>query len=108
MAQSKSKKATTVVEFSLLIVVTILAFITMQSMIKRGVQGNLRSSANRLGAQFSPRWTNETKIYNVYSNSDERIKFGKKTTTTKKDALIKESSQVAAPRTESAELKQYF
>jgi len=49
-----NNNAASTIEFSLLIVVAILAIIAMQAYLKRGLQGRIQQNVNQLGSQFSP------------------------------------------------------
>jgi len=58
-------KAQTTLEYAILIGVIVAALIAMQSYLKRGFQGKMRSHADSMGSQFSPGHTR------VYSHKDE-------------------------------------
>jgi hypothetical protein len=47
------------------------ALLTIQSYLKRGIQGRLRSSADDIGEQYGPTATNHTKVVAVYSVTNE-------------------------------------
>ena len=46
------KKAQTILEYSILLVIVIVAFITMQTYIKRGFQGRYKQAVDDLGDQY--------------------------------------------------------
>lgn len=98
-------KGQTIIEFSLILVVAILAFIAMQPMLKRAVQGNLRNSADSMGEQFSPRWTTFNRHVVVGVNTTEENAFGNLTRRTNRNILSLDDSQTSAIRDESQELR---
>ncbi len=49
----KTRTANSIIEFSILMVITILVFISMQAYLKRGVQGGLRRQIDQFAPQFS-------------------------------------------------------
>jgi uncharacterized protein (UPF0333 family) len=49
----RNLKGQSTLEYAILIIIIIAALITLQSYIKRGVQGRLASSADSVGDQFS-------------------------------------------------------
>ncbi len=98
-------KGQTIIEFSLILVVAILAFIAMQPMLKRAVQGNLRNSADSIGEQFSPRWTTFNRHAVVGVNTTEENTFGNLTRRTNRNILSLDDSQTSAIKDESQELR---
>lgn len=101
----KLKKAQTTIEFSLVLVVAIMAFIGIQPMIKRAIQGDLRNSADRLGEQFSPRWTSSSRTNIVHSSTEENTTYGHLIRTTSRDILSLEDRQISSIKDESPELR---
>ena len=53
-----NKKAQSTLEYAILIAVIIGALIGMQTYVKRGLQGRLKTAADDLGTQFEPGTTN--------------------------------------------------
>jgi hypothetical protein len=49
----RNLKGQSTLEYAILIIIIIAALITLQSYIKRGVQGRLQSSTDTIGDQFS-------------------------------------------------------
>ena len=59
-----------VLEYSLLIIIIIAVFITMQIYIKRGFQGRWKSSVDELGDQYDPNKTNSVFTYRMTQNGE--------------------------------------
>jgi hypothetical protein len=60
-------------EYSLLIIIIIAAFITMQIYIKRGFQGRWKSAVDELGDQYDPNHTNSVFTYMMTQNGETHI-----------------------------------
>ena len=58
MVHLNKRRAQSTLEYAVLMVVIIGALIAIQTYLKRGVQGRLKSSADDIGDQFSPGNTN--------------------------------------------------
>ncbi|MDD4910624.1 MAG: hypothetical protein PHR44_08130 [Candidatus Omnitrophica bacterium] len=70
----KENKGQSTLEFAILIVVIIGALIAMQTFIKRGYQGRLRSASDDMGEQYSPGYT-QSDEYNIsFAHNEERVK----------------------------------
>ena len=54
MSFLRNRKAQSTLEYAILIAVVIGAVLIMQTYMKRGVQGRLRSASDDIGEQFSP------------------------------------------------------
>ena len=67
------KRGQSTLEYAVLIVVIIGALLAVQTYIKRGVQGRLKTAADDIGDQFSPGNTNE--IRHTMTNSFTRETF---------------------------------
>ena len=52
--RKKDKKAQTVMEMAVLILVIVAAAVAMQTYIKRGIQGRLRAGVDSIGEQYDP------------------------------------------------------
>jgi len=66
----KKKKGQTTLEYAILVIIIIAALISIQTYIKRGIQGRLRSAADDIGDQYSPGNTNVTIV--THSKSQTR------------------------------------
>ena len=64
-------KGQSTLEYAVLVVIIIGALLTIQTYIKRGVQGRLKSSSDDIGDQFSPGNTNATKTTKTHSQTQE-------------------------------------
>ena len=68
----KNKKGQSTLEYAILIIIIIAALLSLQTYVKRGVQGRLKQSADDVGDQFSNtanyKKTTKTRS-NTYSNS---------------------------------------
>jgi Flp pilus assembly pilin Flp len=75
------KRGQSTLEYAVLTVVIIGALLTVQSYMKRGVQGRLKSASDDIGDQFDPDNTNAIKT--VIKNSDtlETFNAGTQSTT---------------------------
>lgn len=67
----KRSKGQSTLEYAVLIIVIIGALLAIQTYIKRGVQGRLKSSTDDIGDQFSPGNTNVIKTTRTTSNTQE-------------------------------------
>ena len=65
------RRGQSTLEYAVLIVVIIGALLTIQVYIKRGVQGRLKSAADDIGDQYSDGNTNQVKVTNRSSESEE-------------------------------------
>lgn len=66
-------KGQSTLEYAILIVIIIGALLTIQSYLKRGVQGRLKSSADDIGDQFAPGNTNQIKSTTTTVTTTERV-----------------------------------
>ena len=75
----KNKKAQTIVEYSVIIVIVLAVFLTMQTYIKRGMTDRWKKGVDDLGEQYDPRYVNGYMLYSYssMSNSDIRTIPGK-------------------------------
>ena len=51
------KRGQSTLEYAILVVVVIMALVAIQAYLKRGIQGRMRDSADQIGDQFSPEFT---------------------------------------------------
>ena len=72
----KTRTANLTIEFSVLMVIVILAFISMQAYLKRGVQGGLRRQIDQFAPQFSYEYGNVTTRTIESTRSDESVALG--------------------------------
>jgi uncharacterized protein (UPF0333 family) len=61
----RKSRGQSTLEYAILIVVVIMALIGIQAYLKRGISGRMRESADQIGEQFSPEFTE----YNMTSAS---------------------------------------
>ena len=66
-----NKKAQSTLEYAILIIIIIGALLAVQTYIKRGIQGKLKSSSDDIGDQFSPDNTKVSKVTTTRSNTVE-------------------------------------
>jgi uncharacterized protein (UPF0333 family) len=68
------RRGQSILEYSILLIIIIAAFITMQIYIKRGFQGRWKSAVDELGDQYDPYKSNTTVTWKMQSSSETRIK----------------------------------
>jgi hypothetical protein len=66
-------KGQSTLEYAILIIIIIGALLTIQTYIKRGVQGRLKSSADDIGDQFSAGNTNVVKSTHTRAVTNEQF-----------------------------------
>ncbi|MDD4910623.1 MAG: hypothetical protein PHR44_08125 [Candidatus Omnitrophica bacterium] len=71
----KENKGQSTLEFAILIVVIIGALIAMQTFIKRGYQGRLRSASDDMGEQYSPGYTKSAHQTDSYTVSRDWVQL---------------------------------
>jgi len=54
MATYNNKKGQSILEYAVLLAIVISVLLIMQNMVKRGYQGGLKDSAEKMGEQYSP------------------------------------------------------
>lgn len=74
MVTLNKKRGQSTLEYAVLITVIIAALISIQTYIKRGVQGRLKSASDDIGDQFSPGNTNS--IVSEKRSSRQQQLFG--------------------------------
>ena len=73
MILRKGKKGQTALEYAMLLVILIGAFLGIQNYMKRGLQGRWKASVDELGEQYDPR-TADTRIREtVDSNTNTEL-----------------------------------
>ena len=73
MIHLNKKRAQSTLEYAVLTVVVIGALIAIQTYVKRGVQGKLKSSADDIGDQFSPGNTNAVTLESSHSHQRQLV-----------------------------------
>jgi uncharacterized protein (UPF0333 family) len=71
MTYLNRKRGQSTLEYAVLMIVIIAALISIQTYIKRGVQGRLKSASDDIGDQFSPGNTNSLISERVHSNQQQ-------------------------------------
>ncbi len=67
------RKAQSFLEYSLLLMIIIAAFLTMQAYIKRGFQGRMKQSADDLGDQYDANALTGQTHYALSTTSQSRL-----------------------------------
>lgn len=67
------KKGQSTLEYAILIIIIITALLSIQTYIKRGVQGRLKSSADDIGDQYSVGNTNVIEATKTASNTTQQF-----------------------------------
>ena len=67
------RKGQSILEYSVLIIILIGAFLTIQTYMKRGIQGRWQSAIDDLGDQYDPRYSNSQIIQTIQSNTSTEI-----------------------------------
>jgi len=67
------KKAQTSIEYVVLLVILMGAFLGIQNYLKRGLQGRWKLSVDELGDQYDPRTTNGSVRHVIMANSTTDI-----------------------------------
>ena len=66
------KLGQTSLEYAVLIIIVLGAFIAMQNYIKRGIQGRFKESVDTLGDQYDPRFA-ESNVRHTLSSSTNTV-----------------------------------
>ena len=69
----RMKKGQTTIEYAMVLVVVIGAFIAIQNYMKRGVQGRWRDAVDTLGDQYDPRYANTSIQHSLSSTTNTQI-----------------------------------
>jgi uncharacterized protein (UPF0333 family) len=67
------KRGQSTLEYAVLMIVIIAALISIQTYIKRGIQGRLKSASDDIGDQYSPGNTNSIISTRTISNQNQRF-----------------------------------
>jgi hypothetical protein len=67
------KKGQTSLEFGILAIILLAAFLAMNLYIKRGFQGRWKASVDDFGDQYDPYFTNGVTRYIMQSNADTAV-----------------------------------
>ncbi len=83
-----TKRGQSVLEYAILMVIIIAALLTLQTYIKRGIQGRLKSATDDIGSQYTTaNGANYYKIVTTNSDTNETVKAGVTTTKMNKDSI---------------------
>ncbi len=69
----KNNRGQSTLEYAILIIIIIAALLSLQTYVKRGVQGRLKSATDDVGDQFSPGadyYKHTESISNTFSNNE--------------------------------------
>ena len=67
------KKGQTTLEYMVVIVILLAAFLAMQVYIRRGLQGRMKSSIDELGDQYDPRAANTDILHTLVQTTNTSI-----------------------------------
>ena len=67
------KHGQSLLEYSILLIIIIAAFMTMQLYIKHGFQGRWKSTVDELGDQYDPNKTNSVTTYRMTQTGETHI-----------------------------------
>ena len=70
---SRGPQGQSFLEYSLLMIIIVAVFITMQMYVKRGIQGRWKSSVDEFGDQYDPRTANSFVNYSTNSSSNTYV-----------------------------------
>ena len=90
-----NKKAQSAVEYAMVLIVVMGAFVAIGTYIKRGIQGRMRDATDDMGDQYDPRVANSFIEYRQVVNSSTKVytyntvDAGVLETTTKRDDTSK-------------------
>ncbi len=69
----RRNRAQSLLEFTVLIIILMAAFLSMASYMKRGIQGRWKGAIDDLSDQYDPQQTNSTTLYNAAVTSNTTI-----------------------------------
>jgi Flp pilus assembly pilin Flp len=73
MLLKKKNKGQSALEYTVLLIVLIAAFLTTQNYVKRGIQGRWKESVDQLGDQYDPRTADTNIRQTMVSNTNTEI-----------------------------------
>ncbi|MBF0523285.1 MAG: hypothetical protein HQL24_09555 [Candidatus Omnitrophica bacterium] len=74
------KRGQSTLEYAILVIIIIGALLSIQTYIKRGIQGRLKSATDDIGDQYSPGNTNVVSYTTTVSNTTESNVAGQAST----------------------------
>ncbi|VAX37515.1 hypothetical protein MNBD_UNCLBAC01-568 [hydrothermal vent metagenome] len=69
----RKQKGQTVLEYAILLVIIMGAFLAISAYLKRGIQGRWKSAADNLGDQYDPRTADSSLNYMLVINSTTTV-----------------------------------
>ncbi len=69
----KNKKAQSLVEYAVILIIVMGAFLTIGNYMKRGIQGRWKAATDDLGDQYDPRAACSLVQYQQFVNTSTRI-----------------------------------
>ena len=68
-----NRKAQSILEYTILVIIVIGVFVAMNQYIKRGIQGRWKSATDDFGDQYDPRLANGVTKYTTVANSSTTV-----------------------------------
>lgn len=84
-----NKRGQSTLEYAVLIAIVVAGLITIQSYVKRGLQGKMRSASDDIGEQFSPELYTQGYDYSSDYGATETVSDGATRTDVTKQEQIK-------------------
>jgi hypothetical protein len=75
------KSGQSTLEYAILVLIVIVAFLAMQTYLKRGIQGRVRESTDNIGEAYSPGLTTSNFHLETHAETTEQFMDLKQTTT---------------------------
>ena len=69
----QDRRAQSLLEFTVLLIILMAVFLSMTYYIKRGIQGRWKGAIDDMGDQYDPQQTNSTTLYNAVTNSNTTV-----------------------------------
>jgi len=69
----QTKQGQTTVEYVIIVVIVLGAFLAIQNYAKRGIQGRWKASIDELGDQYDPRFAKTSIRHTIMTNTDTSI-----------------------------------
>lgn len=76
------RRGQSLLEYTIVLVIVVAALLTMQTYIKRGLQGRWKDSVDQLGDQYDPGKMKGSVAYRVVSSSETRLQAVRDTNST--------------------------